>query len=290
MGYPIIPLSAVLKILKEEFWFLHVNRLPTYLEKNKIHRLNNIQGEISIEQTSELLELDPNTFLIGGKNGFYKIRIGGGIERITDKLGDNSVTHALTNGKLVITYHTNTVVRQLGPIETNLIDLNDHFRTYSVIESGAFFRSFKYFYSRGIFTSKALREWKSPVSDKSAFVYEIIEKDNQLYISTSKGLKIYSRNNADWVENETLLPDEEVISSRHDKQGGFWIMSKNHGVYFFPKLKFSYFPCPITDGYFTSNNKSNNSIFLGTDNSKVLFSTKTNLVSLKIMHPTPSYP
>ncbi len=264
---------------KGRIWFLHVNRLPSYLYKNKIHRLNNIQGEISIDQTSELLEIDSNTFLIGGKNGFYKIRLSGKIQRITDRLGHNSGTHSLTNGKLVISHHTNTVVRHLGPIEANLIDLNDHFKTYSVIEAGAFFRSFDYFYSRGVISSKALREWKSPVNDKSAFVFEIIEKDNQLFISTSNGLKIYSRNNADWVENETLLPGEEVISSRHDKQGGLWIISKNNGVYFFPKLKFSYYPCPITDGYFTSINKSEKSIFLGTNNSKV-FVFKENKFSL----------
>ncbi len=254
---------------KGRIWFLHVNRLPSYLYKNKIYRFNSSQNEISISQTSALVELDSNTFLIGGIGGFYKLKIGGKIEKILDYPQENSLVHGIKNGQLIISQNSSNKLLHVKYPTKNIIDVIQLLTTHSLIESGAYFRSFDYFFDNKLLSEKSLKQWKNPVNDPSAFIYEIIQKKDELYVSTSKGLQVFTRYQQSWIKKETLLPSVEIVSSRHDKEGNLWLISQNKGLYFFPRLNYTYIPFPAENEFFSSINLSNNRIYLGTNNSKI---------------------
>lgn len=126
---------------------------------------------------------------------------------------------------------------------------------------------------------------------KEDFINDIFILDStHLWITTYNGVYVYLKQNNEYKEHISLLPDHAVSGVLKDREGNFWISTLKSGIYILPSLQLwsaTKENSPMTDSrVFRITSTSKGELFLAHGNGSIsVFNTRTKRFVKQIVFP-----
>ncbi|MCI2229985.1 histidine kinase [Polaribacter sp. MSW13] len=116
-------------------------------------------------------------------------------------------------------------------------------------------------------------------------IYDVLNKDDQIWFSTTNGVWVYNWVNNKFKEERQFLKGKNVTKTITDKDGNFWFITLNNGVYVVPNIYIEkYAISEASKGISVLDKIDDHTLYFGSNNGNVgLYNIHTNTETTIVM-------